>query len=307
MADERPQKKAVRRLWLEAVRRFLDEAGKEESAPLLLTLPGGAALDIVMLLEHGIVRRTEVGGIAKTDQWKVVAIESSPDAVRRLQETFPGLKILQQPIENLLRGDGLTTWPTGEHKAYCRAHVVNLDLNSPLSHRSGAFPIIDLIRKLAILHAYPPMNWVLLLTLHGEIVAENIIKDEMFDFLGENMRRDAVFAGSLASHLGERVISLLQRRPAAHRLSVSDQQRLMMVFVPKKISSMVHQDGWSISTDWNLMYGEGELQQAPIVSWILSFRMDPRGRSTPDALYRESLRSILRRAQRVEPNGSICK
>ena len=59
---------------------------------------------------------------------RIAAVESSKLAVGALQKKFPGLKIYETDFRGLIRGDGLTAYPVGEHKDCCRARVINLDL-----------------------------------------------------------------------------------------------------------------------------------------------------------------------------------
>ncbi len=69
---------------------------------------------------------------------------------------------------------------------------------------------------------------------------------------------------------------------------------------------MVHDQNWKVKTLWNLRYG-GNARQSPMVTWILSFIWDPRAASTPEAVYRDSLREILASAGHIEDDGKITK
>jgi hypothetical protein len=309
MDARRPAKSAIRRLWLDALRQCLT-ANQSTEIPLYLTLPGREGLDIEMLSEAGIVERTEVNGIAKDDQWKVIAVESSTEAVINLQTRFPGLKILSHAVDDLLRGASPIRWPTGEHERYCRARVVNLDLNRQLRGEatggSVTFPVLGVIKKIAQLHAMPdPIDWWLLLTLHGDLDWSQEIARDVQEFLSENCDREPVFGQSvtriLGNHLAGRILG--RSRVNFRDLKTEEKQLVLNLFVPKKISALVQDQLWRIDTEWNLRYGG--LSQAPMVSWVMSFKRGHRASGRPDALYRENLRDVARKVAKIEEDGSF--
>ena len=125
MAADRPEKSTMRGLWVEEVQRL---AGGDTDVPLYLTMPGARGGDIQALIDAGIIDLTETNAVADPEKTRLVAVENSPQAIVELQRHFPGLKILQEPIESLLHSDKLTAWPEGEHKKFFRARVVNFDL-----------------------------------------------------------------------------------------------------------------------------------------------------------------------------------
>jgi hypothetical protein len=310
MLHQRRQKNTVRRLWLEQVRYFQRSAETRRREPLYLTLAGSAGLDVDLLSKEGILSRTEVSGVAKNDQWKVVAVESSPDAVLELQSRVPGLKIIKGPIENLVRGEANTTWPTGGDKELCRARVVNLDLNRPLLGLQARgriiFPTLQLITKIAELHIEGTgRSWALLLTLHGEITWDHAVSVWVQEFIDENCGREPLFAAGFVRLLGATTSNRLRsgRIKDLTTLSISDQQRVLMAFVPKQLAQLVQNQGWQMTTEWNLRYGGA--RHAPIVTWIISFlpRISPP--MTPEASYRHNLRTIWKKAGEIATNGSI--
>lgn len=128
MAESRAEKVAVRNLWIESLSEA-DLMTRPEDSPLYLTLPGREGADVRLLADRGLVQLNEVGGVAIDDAGKVVAVERNSEAVLELQSRFPGLKIFDQPIENLLHSINPVAWPTGRDRVWCRAKVVNLDLD----------------------------------------------------------------------------------------------------------------------------------------------------------------------------------
>jgi len=205
MAGERVEKGVIRNLWAETV---VSSKTARADVPLYLTLSGADGKDISLLAEKGIIRRTEVGAIAPGDENKVVAVENNAMAVLDLQRKFPGLRIYEEPIQNLWSQDGPFAWPKGTNRQYCRAVVVNLDLNKPLlavlKNGQLEFPILEGVRKLSQLHAVNPrLNWSLCLTLHGEIVWSKDIGLMIQHFLSENFAREKRFADSCRSVFGD--------------------------------------------------------------------------------------------------------
>jgi hypothetical protein len=278
--------------------------------PLYLTLSGAGGRDIELMIQRRIIRQSEVGGIALEDMDKVVAVESHPDSVLALQKQFPGLKILQVPFHNLIRSTNPLRWPQGEDEKCCRAHVINLDLNEPLqSAETGGhitFPILQWIQKLAQIHAASPhTDWYLCLTLHGEIPWSREVGQDVQSFLAENCRLEPMFAKECQKLLGNDLFRriLESHDVALDQLEQASQQKVLMAFVPKKISQLVLVQGWRVITSRNIRYGGG--RRAPIVSWIFNFNWDTRVSSTPNIVYLECLKSVLAKRGYIAENGHL--
>ena len=296
MAGERVEKGVIRNLWAETV---VSSKTARADVPLYLTLSGADGKDISLLAEKGIIRRTEVGAIAPGDENKVVAVENNAMAVLDLQRKFPGLRIYEEPIQNLWSQDGPFAWPKGTNRQYCRAVVVNLDLNKPLlavlKNGQLEFPILEGVRKLSQLHAVNPrLNWSLCLTLHGEIVWSKDIGLMIQHFLSENFAREKRFADSCRSVFGDELYENIDSASVKDlsKLESQEQQHILMAMVPKKIAQLVHQQGWKTTTSYNLRYGNVP-HEAPMVTWIIQFNWDERISSRPDAVYRESLQTVF--------------
>src|SRR5205814_1410806 len=148
---------------------------RPSGVPLYLTLCGGEGLEIEELIRRGVIRRTPAGNIDDEDGSKVVAVEADFRAELRLHQKFAGLSVRRQRIEDLLESTSLERWPSAEDESICRALVVNLDFNGLLDcqfeNGNLTFPILQLIYKLAELHAKVPIitDWVLCLTLNSGI------------------------------------------------------------------------------------------------------------------------------------------
>jgi len=308
MFEDRHEKISMRKIWAKvAERESLEHNIPEE--PLFLTLSGAEGRDIEELIQQGIISTEENLAISEEDKDKVVAVENSFTAVLRLQKKFPGLKIYEHDYKNLVRGPGPLRWPDSEEeKRYCRAKVINLDLNEPLKPIDNGgnteFPILQIVEKFCRLHEQDPkIDWSLCLTLHGEIIWAPDVSSSISKFLIENFKDDD-FRNACTTFLGDSLSQSIYDLADLASLSNEDQQKILMVFVPKKLSHMHHNKGWKLEVEKNLRYG-GHDSFAPMVTWIIKFKWDSRASSTPDLVYRESLNSILDQAGKINSSGIL--
>lgn len=313
MALNRPDKRRVRNMWADAVVAANERWAGPEA--LYLTLAGQYGFDIENLVERGIIGVTESGAFDPAGVQKIVAVESARIAYTGLRQKFPGLRILNDRIEALAGGDVDTTSYPGRKDTIrhaLRAHVVNLDYNGPLVVSLDDFglvyPQLTLIEKLAQLHANPKpaLNWVLFLTLNGEVSwaspAHRLIKN----FLHENMSRFQSFSQECQAYLGDTIHKALMddAEPDFSALT-SDQQRLVVsTLVPKKIASLVNHLGWKITTLANWRYG-GTEGSAPMCTWAITFRWDSRSSYLPGQVYKESLSTIFQDFATITPTGEV--
>ena len=309
MSEERPEKEAVRGLWLETVMHF-DGAYPEDDVPLYLTLSGAEGRDIELLIENQLIETTETGAIALSHRHRVIAVERSTPAMIELQRRFPGLKIVVQSFQNLVRSESPFRWPDGEDERLCCARVINLDLDETLraveDRGEVSFPVLLWIRKLGQIHAARALDWSICLTLHGEISWSSACFASVRQFLAENFENDEEFARMSRLFLSESLFEDIAsgRDLDVASLSVRDQQLLLMVFVPKKISQLLCPQGWRVETARNLRYG-GNGGRAPMVTWIMHVTRDARVSGRPLTIYRESLRTVLSGAGRIEEDGTV--
>lgn len=310
MEEERPEKRAIRGLWLELLQQ-IDHPNLEVPPPLYLTLSGALGMDIEFLAARGLVKKTETGAVHQDHYHKFIAVESSPTAVLALQRKFPGLKILEVSFINLVRSASPTAWPTGEHKDLCRARVINLDVNAGLvaveDQGQVVFPLLTVVRKLCQVHALPSqLDWHLLLTIDGRINWTESVGRAVQAFLAENFRREAEFARAARELLGQGLYEQVNANAVRDcgLLSAGEQQAILMLLVPKKIVQLVHDQGWRLVTLKNLRYG-GTANRAAMVTWMLHFTWDPRATRTPDAVYRDSLKSVLSGAGNISEDGTM--
>lgn len=314
MAAERPEKQTVREIWVGEVEGH-EPVAPPEPVPLYLTLPGAGGRDIAVLVERKLLTLTETGAIADAGAMRVVAVEGSPDAAIELQGRYPGLKVLEQPLHGLLKSAGPFEFPRGEHRRFCRAQVVNLDFDKPLhgtvEQGQLVFQALALVAKLAKLHGDEPhVDWTLCLTLNAHLGLWSAEVDaKACQFLASNFSADSEFATLAEGVLGTDLHSQVVRDPDGVEIrerSAEDQQRFLMVLVPKRIARDVHVDGWHVETVENLRYG-GEGDQTPMVTWVLRMTWDERATTEPAVLYREALRGSLQRSGHIDPKGELCR
>jgi hypothetical protein len=314
MADERPEKDAMRALWAKRVGEAASENPIDPDAPppLYLSLCGAKGLDIIKLVEHGIVARTETGAIAEADLGKIVAIESDPDAALELRETFSGLEVFDRKVEDLLSMPSDMAWPDKKLRRVLRSRVVNLDLNAALAARIKQnqlqFPVVKMIERFSILHAQDPqVDWSLCLTLHADLALDAGALKRISSFLAENFKKEEVYAAASSGLLGDELYEKLSQGDCADKvvdeLEAVDVQNLLMALIPKRIISDTHRHGWKVTTRRNLRYGAAPA--APMVSWILDFEWDPRGSSAPQALYSESLEGAVAGVEEIDSQGNV--
>lgn len=309
MGQGRADKHTVRMFWLEEARDYTNRYPEDEE-PLYLTLSGAEGLDVQLLTEHGLINLTETGAIATEDEGKIIAVESSAQAVLHLQKRHKGLKILQKDFQSLVRGNEYFSWPEGEERRYCRARIVNLDLNSELQAKQQKeyidFPIIAWIDKVAALHtAAPTRDWSLCLTLHAEINWNNEVCNFAQEFLRDNFRSESDFAKSCQNLFGEDLYKDIDSKTSVDFavLSLEAQQQVLRVIVPKLIAKRIQNQGWRMVTKRNLRYG-GE-ETAPMSTWIMRFTWDTRAVSAPSIAHRDALTGIFHFVGSIRDDGQI--
>jgi hypothetical protein len=313
MLEERPEKETMRELWASAVMEAIEAGSDGNGSPLYLSLCGAKGLDILKLVERGIISRTETGAIAEEDLGKLYAIESNRSAALTLQDEFGGLEVLENSIENILQMPSDLTVPGKKLRKVLRSKVINLDLNSclaaELKQNQLQFPVIKMVEKLSRLHAEAPhVDWTLCLTLHAALKFHDGAFTRIAAYLAENFSKAAEYAEASSKLLGGDLYEMLSdgscEDETAKELSAEKIQALMMALIPKRIISDTHRHGWKVSTRRNLRYGAGGAH-APMVSWILDFEWDGRSSSSPDSLYSESLNNALNGVAEIDSAGQL--
>ena len=309
MSERRREKEVLRGFWLEEAKAYSDRY-PEDPRPLFLTLPGPAAYDVRLLIDQGLLELTESGAIVRDHHFRVVCIERDGMAVAKLHQQFPGMKILEGTVENLLSWQSRFAWPSKKDRLLFQARVVNLDLDNPLVARPTdgmmVFPVIEVIRKLLELHDAPQrLRWTLCLTLHGETPWSGKVARAAQAFMRENLDRDGELRMRATSALTQEFVGrlVMENTIDFRNLHRVEQQRFLMVFVPKKIAQIVQNLGWRLITKHNVRYGTPP--NAPMTAWILEFIPDDSLVATPDAGYRAALRRIFGDFREIASDGSL--
>lgn len=311
MNEDRAEKRTVRNLWVSVAKKKWNSIDSTLRAPFYVTLSGREGKEIDLLIKEGLIRTNETGSILEEDIEKVVAIENNAEAVLHLQRKHPGLKILERDFANLLRGNRATSLPTGDDKKICQAAIINLDLNAPLNpqkqgDRSSDFPLVEIVKKIALLQADLARSWTLFLTIHAEARWTKSTCEEVQIFFKENFKLCNRFAEKCRVFWGDRLFESIctEETFECEHLSIEDQQKLLMVFFPKKLSSLIHNLGWRLEFHYNLRYG-GTKQRAPIVTWLIDLNWDNRKNTAPVKIYIESINNVFCGVGRIEEDGTI--
>ena len=312
MGEQRPEKKAIRELWLEKVAEFEQEF-RDDDVPLYLTLPGSDGYDLKLFTDRGYIRITENGALDEESQNRIVAVERNAMAVLELQRKYPGLKILEQDLESLLRGPSLIRYPDNKHVKYFRARIVNLDFDMSLQARQlGSnfdVPILIWIEKICRLHAEEPrLDWCLFLTLNASISWPEPAREHAIKIMQDNFQQSTGFSAQCRVLMGDELYRHIVSETAfdlsSDILGHDGRQKFLMTFVPKMITQKVFRLGWRVKTVKNLRYG-GHGGRAPMVTWIFTFNSDNSAISSPNKVYKESLQDILTSAGHITKEGEV--
>jgi hypothetical protein len=286
----------------------------DQSRILYTTLPGAAAEDLKQMLERGLLETESNGALRPEEARKVVAVESSLNAVAEIRRQFAGLKVIHNQISSLVGGEkDPSSVPSkkSRHDAAV-ARVINLDFNGPFKIElvDGEFlhPQIEVVRKFAIVqrasHASEP--WDLFLTLQGEISWPNELQAAVIEYLRDNARESTEFDSGIRSLLGEFGAAFMTDGQAATDLSQLPrviQQRIICAVVPKRVAHVVAAAGWRVRTYMNCHYG-GEPGTAPMCTWAFEMIRDNRASRSHHKVYLESVSTSLVEAREISPEGA---
>ena len=313
LAADRPAKRTVRNLWLKEVNKYPGD----ETHPLYLTLPGAEGKDIQLLIDNGIVSRTETGAISAEDQKKIVAIESNSEAVLSLQRKFPGLKIRESAIEGHIGGDGLYNWPNNEIRNDFCARVVNIDLDKPLKASVNGegvqFPLIKLIKKISQLHHEPPVgaakNWSLCVTVNSTTQWGKDVSKFFLKYLAINCDQHPTFKQDMTKTFGQQFVDDLQAdnvEPDLNNLSHGTKEKLLCIFLPKIIIDKINDHNWLVEECTSLHYG-GTDGHAAMSTLTISLCRAQGAATNPAKRYETNLGKVIANLGAVDINGTLTR
>lgn len=312
MLEERPAKTTIRAQWLQIIKEYEKYWSPDEV--LYTTLCGAEALDIRMMMAGGLIKVTEVGGIADSDKGKVVAVEAGLDALAQLRQSIPGLRVIDQRIDSIVGGNNdPNNFPGKKKRDAARARVINLDFNCSLTldhdvRRGFAHPNLETVRKLAALHGNPDIRdpWCLLLTFQAEITWSISTQREVFRYLSGNASEHHGFGSQLRSLYGDELFDLITGGQPfdISKHTRQTQQLLLSAFVAKRVVHLASTSGWKVRTRANWRYG-GEDSTAPMCTWMFDFIWDVRGDSNSHAVYQDSLSCVLNATAVVDSGGTV--
>lgn len=307
MAEDRPAKKVVRGWWLEQARSHATKA-RDLGVPLYLTLPGAHGHDIQALIDGGLVRTNDSGGILDDDSELIVAFEKNMMAYGELKKRFPNLRVRQGQVQDLV-GRHSDVFPrTSADKLLCRAAVVNLDFNGPYAiEPDGSVHALRLAEKFAVLHegrdAQPPGSWTFCLTLRAIVSSESPqgAANEV-SFLVDQAGDSPVFS---------EVLSLLVPWINDDKYSLFDEddpgrlQHVLMCLVPARLARIVAHRGWRITAIHIAAYGHDGPRTAPMVTFVIALDWDDATRAQPNAGVRASHGAVLQAVRYIAEDGTV--
>jgi len=309
MVADRPDKAFLRGRWIDLV---VGSEGGSDDRPLYVTMCGAEGHEIRMLQEAGVLETSENGAISDSSQ--VVAVEANAQAVLALQRQYPGLRILEEDFSSILSGPGIEAWPRKkEWKAVCAADIINLDFQGPLTAGLGdsdlIFRDLQLVFKLLHFHRVAGVeSWRLFLTFCARITWDDATCEAVARYLRDNFEFSEAFKEACRLSCGEAVVDVVESGSsvAISELGEEDVQRLLMMVVPKKISRLAVEDGWSVRTEWNSRYGHGASgDRMPMVSWGFEFRRDQAASTEPHRAYATALNGVFEQVEELLDTGEV--
>lgn len=308
LSQDRPAKRTVRRLWLDEVNQYTANEG-----PLYLTLPGAEGKDIELLIEAGIVSTTDTGAISAADIGKIVAVESNSEAVLSLQRKYPGLRIHDSPLENVMNGAGPFAWPPRNVQEDMRARVINIDLDKSLKaefNGNVSFPLIRIIKKISQLHRErpngdPPQPWSLCITINSTTNWPDAAINFFFRFLAENCESHPAFREGAIAALGNALVDRIMTDHTTltlRALERDQQERLLCIFLPKLILSELNDHHWDAQRCYSLGYG-GNGDQAAMTT--VTLRLDVSNVAVPSQRYASNILRIFPGLGRIDDDGEL--
>jgi len=278
------------------------------------TLAGGNAEDIKLMRDRGMLGAAPNGAIPDEDEKTVVVIESGLNNVAKVRRDWPGLNVIHSTVQSLVGGaEDPVSFPHRKNRAAVSARFINLDFNSSLSldFVNGAFahPQLEIVRKLAgIQRAQNGASpWTLFLTLQGEIRWTSATQVQVLSYLNDNRVESTAFKEVSDRYLSQPTRQLVETGLGSNdleHLPRPDQQRLICTLVPKRIALAAATLGWRVHTRANWQYG-GANGAAPMCTWIFEFEYDTRSDRNPNAVYLDSLATILDEGGVIKDDGSF--
>jgi hypothetical protein len=305
MSSDRPAKDSIRTWWVEEAKSRLPVA-RRLKVPVYFTLPGAAGRDIQALINEGLIRVNESGGILDEDAGLIVALENNMLAYGELKKRFPGLAVRHTSVEALL-GNQPDQYPTGLDKKLCRATIINLDFNSALQVATdGSVKAIVLAEKFARIHEgskdRPVVPWALCLTLNASFTGADVNVESQHSFLLDQVAD----SDELRVALQEIAPWLLEHDyDLATEADTEKLQRALACLVPTLIARTVSQHGWRVAAKYLARYGHDAQDTASMVTFVLDMTWDEAARAQPNAAAKQTHGTLAQAMRAVGKDGTV--
>lgn len=304
MKDERPAKDVVRSWWVAAARQR-QKHPEEFGVPLYMTLPGAEAYDIRALVEAGLVRENDSGGLLDADAGLLVAFESNMMALGKLRTRVPNLRVREGRIEDFL-GRTPFNFPSAKDRRLCRAAIVNLDFNGPFKvDGSGVPEPVLLAEKIARMHesvdSAPAVPWTFCLTLRAQFVGVEAALQSQVTLLGAEAAtsqplKDVVEAMIPQALTGDLDLSEVEDEVAQH---------FLLVAVPAQIARHVVHHGWEVQAIHLAAYGHDDPEHAAMVTFVIDLMWDLAVKSSPSDSLRRAHEALEDALKCVRADGTV--
>lgn len=298
LEQELPEKKLLRNKWVDAVKEAEKYHSGNDKYPLYVTLSGPEGKDIELLIKNNIIKITENGAINSDDQWKVVAIEKNGPKATELRNKFPGLKVKDSSVFDLLN-DNCNANEKLNNSFLWGASVINLDYNSRLEgiieNDRCSFDVIITLKKISEFQlSFESKYWCVLLTLNANLVLDDIFWNEIIKTLKNNRYFNSEFCNEVdKSEYFKNIDDIYYSSVSKIKDCDKLQQKFVLNLVPNLFSQKIKEHCWEFSVIKAFSYGNNTSGRSRMASWILCLKQKSEDGLQKDLNFENQLSNII--------------